>query len=92
MKDPRRELRSFRKAAAALKRKTRRQGLPCWICQRPFDWSLHYLDRGGFTADHVHPLARGGSVNGPLRPAHRGCNSRRNDERNVAQMPTTRPW
>ena len=92
MKDPRRELRSFRNAAEALKKKARKQGLPCWLCGREFDWSAHYLSPEGFTADHVVPLARGGHITGPLRPAHRGCNSRRNDERNVAQMPTTRPW
>lgn len=45
-----------------------------------------------FTADHVTPLAVGGHITGPLKPAHRACNSRRNDGTREARIPTTRRW
>lgn len=92
MKDKRRDLRAYRTAAEALRRKAKRQGLTCWLCGEPFDWSLPYTHPRAFTADHVAPLARGGSARGPLRPAHRSCNSRRGDGRREERMPTTRRW
>ncbi|WP_157601814.1 HNH endonuclease [Promicromonospora kroppenstedtii] len=90
--DPRRDLMSYRNARAALKARTRKHGTPCWLCGQPFDWSLHHLDAMAFTADHVTPLARGGHITGPLKPAHRRCNSRRNDGRHETRLPTTRRW
>lgn len=92
MKDPRRDLRAYRVAREALKRKTKKQGLPCWLCLQPFDWSLPYHDRMAWTADHVTPLAKGGHITGPMRPAHRSCNSKRNDGRAEERIPTTRRW
>lgn len=92
MKDPRRELRAYRSAATALKRKAKKQGLVCWICREPFDWSLPYHDARAFTADHVVPIATGGSILGPLRPAHRSCNSSRGTADRMERTPTTRTW
>lgn len=90
--DPRRNLQSYRNARAALKAKTKRQGWVCWLCHKPFDWSLHPSDKWAWTADHVTPLAVGGHITGTLKPAHRSCNSRRNDGRREARIPTTRRW
>lgn len=74
--------REYRKRTAALKRKTKRENWPCWLCGREFDWSItDYQAPRAFTADHLEPLARGGRLLGELRPAHRGCNSRRGDGR-----------
>lgn len=91
-RDPRRDLQSYRNARAALKAKTKKHGLTCWLCHEPFDWSLHPSERMAWTADHVTPLAAGGHITGPLMPAHRACNSRRNDGRSEARVPTTRRW
>ena len=63
--------------AKALKAKTRREGLPCWLCHHTIDTSLDYRHPMSFTADHVKPVALGGAMTGDLRPAHRSCNSRR---------------
>jgi len=38
----------------------------CWLCGKP----------GADTADHVIPVSQGGA-DGPLRPAHKRCNSAR---------------
>ena len=48
-----------------------RDGLICYLCQRP-------VEREDATLDHVQPLSRGG-VHTPLnaRVAHRSCNSRK---------------
>lgn len=91
-RDPRRDLRAYRKAVAQLKARTRKRGDVCWLCRQPFDWTLPYHDAMAFTADHVEPLARGGAILGPLRPAHRRCNSKRNDGRSAVRLPTTRAW
>ncbi|WNN93712.1 HNH endonuclease [Arthrobacter phage CallinAllBarbz] len=72
----------YRKRTAALKRRAKRDNLPCWICGRKFDWSItDHRKPQYFTADHVEPLASGGALLGELRPAHRSCNSRRGDGR-----------
>jgi hypothetical protein len=92
VKDKRRDLRAFRNAAARLKRQAMKHGLVCWLCGEPFDWTLDYRDPMSFTADHVAPLARGGAINGPLKPAHRACNARRGDGRRAERIPTTRRW
>lgn len=83
---------AYRNARAALKRKTKRQGLTCWLCGKPFDWSLHPSHGDAWTADHITPLAKGGSVLGAMKPAHRRCNSRRNKGDHEERVPTTRTW
>lgn len=92
MKDKRRNLRSYREATARLKRQTQKNNWPCWLCREPFDWDLPYHDRMAFTADHVTSLAQGGHILGALKPAHRKCNSSRNDGRGEQRLPTTRRW
>lgn len=44
----------------------------CAVCGRP------PTEGDPLTGDHVIPVSRGGE-RGPLRPAHRSCNSRRRD-------------
>lgn len=55
----------------------RKKRLPCWICHRDIDYDADWRDSMSFTADHIKPMAHGGNLYGELRPAHRGCNSRR---------------
>lgn len=70
--------RAYRRQQAALKRRTARLGLVCWLCGSKIDTSLPPTDGQSFTADHIMALANGGHlVKNELRPAHRGCNSRR---------------
>lgn len=70
--------RAYRRQQAALKRRTREDDLACWLCGEPVDTTLPATDRMSFTADHVEALGNGGHlVRNELRPAHRGCNSRR---------------
>lgn len=89
--DPR-DTQAYRNARAALRRKTKKRGWNCWLCGKPFDWTLHPSDANAWTADHVTPLAKGGSVIGTLKPAHRRCNSRRNKGDHEERVPTTRQW
>lgn len=53
-------------------------GVLCWLCGEPILWP-----RVEGTLDHVIPVADGGRY-GPVRPAHRKCNMRRNAERTAA--------
>lgn len=55
-----------------------RDGYVCWLCGEEIDLALRAPDKRSATADHVVPLARGGSDDlSNLRPAHFACNSRR---------------
>ncbi|MFJ5231023.1 HNH endonuclease [Kitasatospora sp. NPDC088391] len=49
----------------------------CWRCSEPIVQALHHNDRMAWTADHIVPLAHGGSHDlSNLLPTHRSCNSR----------------
>jgi hypothetical protein len=63
---------AYRKARKAL----RAQGLPCWICRRPIDYTLRWPDPRAFTADHYVEVDAGGHGHdeGNLRAAHGSCN------------------
>ena len=63
--------RAYRAARARL----RARRLPCAVCGMPIDYAAPANHPLSFTADHVDPLASGGQLLGPLRPAHRSCNS-----------------
>ncbi|WP_372345524.1 HNH endonuclease [Streptomyces sp. KL116D] len=68
--------RRWRRAVAQLKS----ESLPiCWICGYDIDMTLPHLHPRAWTAEHVQPLSAGGDPYDPdnLRPAHRGCNSRK---------------
>jgi 5-methylcytosine-specific restriction endonuclease McrA len=80
-----RNLRSYRRQA----QRVALSGAPCWLCGLPIDPGLHYLDPMAGTADHITPLSQGGRIHGDLRPAHRSCNSRRNDLRHGDQFDDT---
>ena len=92
MRDKRRDLAKYRKASTALRRRAKREGLPCWICRQPIDFDLHPSDKWAFTADHKVALAAGGDIMGPLRPAHRSCNSRRQTGAHERAFPSAREW
>lgn len=89
--------RRYRSLANELKRKTRVENLPCWICGLFIDTDLHWKEPMSFTADHIKPIALGGSLYGELRPAHRACNSRRGKKSSGTPHPirppvTSRQW
>ncbi len=77
--------RAYRRAQAALKRRTKAENLPCgygstngWGCGEPIDTDLPATHRLSFTADHDDALANGGRLVGQLLvPMHRACNARK---------------
>jgi len=82
--------REYRAKRLALLRRTRRLGLPCWICHAD-DWDFtNPKSKRYFTADHVEFRSHGGALLGELRPAHLECNSRRGARGTVVKAePTT---
>jgi hypothetical protein len=89
--------RTYLRKRAALKRKR----LPCWLCGKPIDYSLPYIDPitgtpdpRTFSADHVDPVANGGANDGELRAAHLGCNKKRGRKSREATaiLKTSREW
>ena len=88
---------TYRRNRAALRAKR----MPCWLCGKPIDYSLPYIDPTTgkpdprtFSADHVDPVGRGGSNHGELRAAHLGCNKKRQAKRreDLDIIRTTREW
>jgi 5-methylcytosine-specific restriction endonuclease McrA len=50
----------------------------CWICHRYIDPWLYHNHKDAFTLDHKVPRVHGGmDVLTNVRPAHRGCNTKR---------------
>jgi 5-methylcytosine-specific restriction endonuclease McrA len=49
----------------------------CAICGQPLNPDIKWPDPWCSTADHVTPIADGGSNNGPLRAVHNRCNRQR---------------
>lgn len=95
--------RTYRKRAAALKAKAKRNAIPCHLCLKPINWDADWKAADSFTADHIEALAQGGRLLGELRPAHRGCNARRgkrdlteylnqSEQRKPTKPKTTRKW
>lgn len=88
--------RAYRRA----KNQLRKTNTTCWICTRkidtrtPDDGGPEYGSALEWTADHVQPRSKGGSLLGELKPAHRGCNSARGNRMRTRSdtMPTTREW
>lgn len=81
----------------ALKRRARRDNNGCHLCGRAIDYDLDYRHPMAFTADHIEAVGAGGSMTGPLKPAHRSCNSRRGKKalgamKTVAKPLTSRQW
>lgn len=92
-----RDNREYRRRAHALKRRVAREHLPCWLCGRRINTALPASHPMAFTADHVRPLKDGGALLGPLKPAHRSCNSRRGNTRTQHAVPRrplylNEPW
>ena len=56
-------------------------GTVCWLCGQPIDLTASRMSPGGFSVDHVVPRSKGGTHDlANLRPAHRRCNTRRQDK------------
>ena len=53
------------------------QRIWCHLCGEEIDKTLRAPHPLSASADHVHPVASGGSQHGALAPAHLICNSRR---------------
>lgn len=77
--------------ARALKRKARREAIPCHVCGLPIDWNVDWKHRLAFTADHEHAIRDGGDVRGALLVAHRGCNTRRFNLEKAGKATARRP-
>ena len=72
--------RAYRRKQAALKRRTKREGLTCGWCGLPIDTTLPSTDAMSFTADHPQAVANGGHlVHQDFTPMHRGCNARKSN-------------
>lgn len=52
----------------------------CWLCGGEIDMTLRFPHPYSAEADHVQPVSRGGDNLGPLKPAHRICNTRRGND------------
>lgn len=87
--------REYRRRRDALRRHAKATNAPCHLCGHPIDYNLDYIHPMSFTADHLTPVAAGGSMTGPLAPAHRSCNSRKGARTGTEQPATprtTRAW
>lgn len=76
--------RAYRRRQDALKRRTKREQLPCghgssWGCGKQIDTDLPSTHTMSFTADHDEALDNGGKLLGFLVPMHRGCNARKSN-------------
>ena len=59
---------------------------PCYLCGRPIDYTLSGRTPGGFSADHLEPIANGGVLLpgfAGLAPTHLRCNSKRGAGRTI---------
>jgi hypothetical protein len=82
--------RAYRRAQAALKRRTHDEGLPCVWCGSPIDTTLPDGDALSFTADHPEALNNGGRLAGQqLEPMHRRCNALKSDRVDVEIWPAS---
>jgi hypothetical protein len=82
--------RAYRRAQAALKRRTRDEQLPCTWCGGAIDTSLPEGDAMSFTADHPQALASGGRLAGQdLQQMHRKCNAQKSDNVDVEIWPAS---
>lgn len=79
MKDPRRNLRSYRRKVTVERRRAERFGATCHVCNEAIDMSLPVTDRWAFTLNHLTALVAGGHILGETLPAHRSCNSKYGD-------------
>ncbi len=60
------------------RRRLRAMNAACHICGRQVDYSLPHTDDMSFQADHIIPLAKGGTDTWDnIAAAHRLCNSKK---------------
>lgn len=88
-RDPR-DHRSYRVARAKL----RRESSTCHICGEQIDPALQYPHDRSWSAHHVEPLGKGGSVHGQIVAAHLDCNRNLgvNDQHVSDRIPASRVW
>lgn len=69
-------------------------GSICWLCRKPIIFGLRPRHPMGPSIDHVKPLSKHGAPLdlANLRPAHYGCNSRRQAGTKDAQRPRSRDY
>jgi 5-methylcytosine-specific restriction endonuclease McrA len=72
-----RQGRAWWKLTKQIRAEVEMYGLPCHLCGKPIDLTLHHLHPRSFTVDHIIPLADGGPEvdRDNCAPACRGCNS-----------------
>lgn len=70
---------AYKRKRLQLMHRTKKNNDVCAWCGKPFDWTADPQSGGGFTADHIQPLNRGGELLGDLQPLHRACNARKGD-------------
>lgn len=88
---------AYKKRVTAWRKKLERDPslAVCWICGGAIDMNLPPGHGRDFTLDHLVPLAKGGALDGEVKPAHRSCNSSRGDGRRTkrgATPPTLLNW
>lgn len=65
----------------------------CWLCGERIDMALAHPDRMSWSADHITPVAHGGtSTIENLKPAHLGCNGKRGKGDFIKRHPHSRNW
>lgn len=68
-------------------------GSTCWLCDEPIEHGLRRWHPRGPSMDHVLPRSEGGTWDrANLRPAHYGCNSRRQADPAPNTGPRSRDW
>ena len=88
---------AYKKRIASWRKKLERDPslAVCWICGGAIDMNLPPTHGRAFTLDHLVPLAKGGTLDGEVKPAHRSCNASRGDGRRTkrgATPPTLLDW
>lgn len=66
----------------------------CHLCGKPIDLALSGKVSAGPTVDHIRPRSKGGARYdlANVRPAHKGCNSRKRDRYEVTKRKQSRAW
>jgi hypothetical protein len=74
---------SYVKRRTALAKRWKAMAAQCHLCKGergPILYDEDYRHPLSLTADHVEAVAAGGRMLGQLEPAHRSCNSKRQDK------------
>ena len=78
--------------------RVKREESDCWLCGKPVDKTLHWLNPWAAEVDEIIPVSLGGSPfdRKNCRLSHRDCNNRRGNgtkpRTRVEPLETTRNW